>query len=79
VVVAKCSDPHRDGGYWSTARMLLESGLCLALDSDKLKEVGWGWGPGRVLVRAATLVLLPRVEGRLWLLSAFAKQDVVVP
>lgn len=39
VVVAKCSDPHRDGGYWGTARMLLESGLCLALDGDKLKQV----------------------------------------
>jgi hypothetical protein len=53
VVVAKCSDPHRDGGYWGTARMLLESGLCLALDGDKLAEVTEGglcvvcvWGGG---------------------------------
>ena len=30
VVTAKLSG-HRDPGYWETARMLLESALCLAL------------------------------------------------
>jgi hypothetical protein len=29
-VIAKLGG-HRDPGYWETARMLLESGLCLAL------------------------------------------------
>jgi short subunit dehydrogenase-like uncharacterized protein len=33
-------DAHRDPGYYSTSRMLLESGLCLALQSAELKQAG---------------------------------------
>ncbi|KIY97407.1 saccharopine dehydrogenase (NAD(+),L-glutamate-forming) [Monoraphidium neglectum] len=62
VVVAKCSDPHRDGGYWSTARMLLESGLCLALDSDKLKEAGQLQGGVLTPATAMGLVLAGRLR-----------------
>jgi hypothetical protein len=33
VIVAECADNSRDPGYWGTARLVLEAGLCLALDS----------------------------------------------
>ena len=38
VVRGLVADPHRDPGYWSTSRMVLEAGLCLALDSDKISQ-----------------------------------------
>ncbi len=31
-----CTKDKRDGGYWSTSRMLLETGLALVLDSAQL-------------------------------------------
>lgn len=37
-VVAEVGDPHRDPGYWSTSRMVLESALCLALEKAELDE-----------------------------------------
>ena len=33
---AEVGDPNRDGGYWGTARMLLEAALCLALQQQDL-------------------------------------------
>ncbi|GAB4819277.1 hypothetical protein N2152v2_006323 [Parachlorella kessleri] len=36
VVVAELGDPKRDPGYWGTSRMLLEAGLCLALQQGEL-------------------------------------------
>ncbi|GAB4819276.1 hypothetical protein N2152v2_006322 [Parachlorella kessleri] len=36
IVVAELGDPKRDPGYWGTARMVLEAGLCLALQQDQL-------------------------------------------
>lgn len=36
VVQAEVADPHRDGGYWGTSRMLLEAALCLALQQQEL-------------------------------------------
>ena len=36
VVIAEVGDPHRDPGYWSTSRMVLEAGLCLALQQKEL-------------------------------------------
>lgn len=62
MVVAKCSDPKRDGGYWGTARMLLESGLCLALDSQKLKEAGYLQGGVLTPATAMGLVLADRLR-----------------
>lgn len=38
VIIGNVADPNRDAGYWGTSRMLLESGLCLALDMDKLEQ-----------------------------------------
>lgn len=35
-VIARFSDPHRDPGYWGTARLVLEAALCLALNKDVL-------------------------------------------
>lgn len=36
VVRAEVCDPHRDYGYWGTARMVLEAALCLALEQEEL-------------------------------------------
>ncbi len=39
VVTVECGD-KRDPGYWSTSRMLLESGLCLALQNEECNRAG---------------------------------------
>jgi short subunit dehydrogenase-like uncharacterized protein len=62
VVVAKCSDPSRDGGYWSTSRMLLEAGLCLALDTSKLEAAGLPKGGVLTPASAMGLVLADRLR-----------------
>ncbi|GBF98360.1 saccharopine dehydrogenase [Raphidocelis subcapitata] len=62
VVVAKCSDPQRDGGYWSTSRMLLEAGLCLALDGERLKQAGLRQGGVLTPASAMGLVLADRLR-----------------
>jgi hypothetical protein len=62
VVVAKCSDPQRDGGYWSTSRMLLEAGLCLALDGERLKQAR-----GVAPLQAGVLGRPPAADQRGWL------------
>jgi short subunit dehydrogenase-like uncharacterized protein len=40
VLIGKVADKHRDGGYWGTSRMLLEAGLCMALQGDELNADG---------------------------------------
>ncbi|KAF8057624.1 trans-acting enoyl reductase [Scenedesmus sp. PABB004] len=62
VIVARVADPARDPGYWGTARMLLEAGLCLALDSAACAEAGCK--PGGVLTPASAmgLVLVNRLR-----------------
>jgi short subunit dehydrogenase-like uncharacterized protein len=62
VVVAKCADPARDGGYWSTSRMLLEAGLCLALDAERLKQAGYQQGGVLTPASAMGLVLADRLR-----------------
>ncbi|KAG2501934.1 hypothetical protein HYH03_000432 [Edaphochlamys debaryana] len=37
VVKGHCGDPARDAGYWSTSRMLLETGLAMALEGARLR------------------------------------------
>ena len=38
-VVAIFEDLHRDPGYWGTSSLLLEAGLCLALQKDELEKL----------------------------------------
>jgi short subunit dehydrogenase-like uncharacterized protein len=51
-------------GYWSTSRMILEAGLALALDADKIAATG-ECRAGGVLTpaSAAGMVLLERLRG----------------
>ena len=62
VVVARCQDPKRDGGYWSTSRMLLEAGLCLALDARRLEADGYPSGGVLTPASAMGLVLAERLR-----------------
>lgn len=55
VVKGLVADPHRDPGYWSTSRMVLEAGLCLALDADKVK-------PGGGVLTSASGIGLPLID-----------------
>ena len=68
LVKGVCGDAHRDPGYWGTSRMVLEAGLCLALDGDKLD--GAGCAQAGVLTAAAAMgpVLLGRLRaaGMTW-------------
>jgi short subunit dehydrogenase-like uncharacterized protein len=40
VAVVALGDPNRDAGYFGTSRMLLETGLCLALEERACEEAG---------------------------------------
>jgi short subunit dehydrogenase-like uncharacterized protein len=40
VAVVAIADLKRDAGYWGTSRLLLEAGLCLALDERACEEAG---------------------------------------
>lgn len=62
VVVASCTDPARDGGYWSTSRMLLEAGLCLALDAARLEADGMPKGGSLTPASAMGLALADRLR-----------------
>ena len=58
-------DPNRDGGYWSTSRMVLESALCLSLQASALNTDPYASKhPSGVLTPAAAfgLVLLQRLK-----------------
>ncbi|KAG2439493.1 hypothetical protein HXX76_004847 [Chlamydomonas incerta] len=63
VVRGKCGD-RRDPGYWSTSRMLLETGLALSVDGPKL-AADPRLATGGVLTAAAAggHVLLERLRG----------------
>ncbi len=51
----------RDGGYFSTARMILETGLCL-LEGDKLKQAGLPAGGCLTPAAACGLALADRLN-----------------
>ncbi|KAL4451997.1 hypothetical protein ABPG75_007659 [Micractinium tetrahymenae] len=57
LVQAEVGDPHRDGGYWGTSRMLLESALCLALQQKEL-EADKTLQKGGVLTPASAMGML---------------------
>lgn len=63
-VVAIFEDLHRDPGYWGTSRLLLEAGLCLALQKDELEKLDCPVKKGGVLTPASALgpVLLERLR-----------------
>jgi short subunit dehydrogenase-like uncharacterized protein len=56
----------RDPGYGSTAKMISEAALCLALDIDRRKTGGGVWTPGA----AMGLALVPRLQQRAGLVFA---------
>jgi short subunit dehydrogenase-like uncharacterized protein len=58
-------DMHRDGGYGSTSRMILEIALCLALQGEELaKDPYASKNPGGILTPASAcgLVLVDRLR-----------------
>ena len=58
-------DPHRDPGYYSTSRMILECALCMALQGADVRSDPWaGKNPGGVLNPASALglVLVERLK-----------------
>lgn len=59
VVRGLVADPHRDPGYWSTSRMVLEAALCLALDEDKVKA---GGASGGGVLTSASGLGMPLIE-----------------
>ncbi|PSC71057.1 saccharopine dehydrogenase [Micractinium conductrix] len=63
LVQAEVGDPHRDGGYWGTSRMLLESALCLALQQQELDKAD-DLQKGGVLTAASAMgmVLVERLR-----------------
>lgn len=63
-VVAIFEDSSRDPGYWGTSRLLLEAGLCLALQQDELEKLDCPVKKGGVLTPASALgpVLLERLR-----------------
>ncbi|WIA42929.1 hypothetical protein OEZ86_008843 [Tetradesmus obliquus] len=63
VIVAECADPARDPGYWGTARLVLEAGLCLALDSAACKAAGCADGGVLTPASAMGMVLVQRLHG----------------
>ncbi|KAK9914994.1 hypothetical protein WJX75_003449 [Coccomyxa subellipsoidea] len=60
-VIAKLGG-HRDPGYWETARMLLESGLCLALQEEELKKAGKLQGGVLTPASAMGMLLIDRLN-----------------
>jgi short subunit dehydrogenase-like uncharacterized protein len=57
-----CGPSYRDGGYWGTARMLLEAGLCLALDQAKCAAAGYQQGGVLTPASAMGMVLVERLR-----------------
>lgn len=62
VIVASCADEKRDPGYWGTARLLLEAGLCLALDQAACDEAGCVRGGVLTPASALGMVLVDRLR-----------------
>lgn len=61
VVTAECGD-KRDPGYWSTSRMLLEAGLCLALQGKECSEASCLAGGVLTPATAMGMVLVQRLR-----------------
>ena len=63
VVIGEMGDPKRDPGYWGTSRMVLEAGLCLALQQGAL-DGDEGLVHGGVLTPASAMGshLIERLE-----------------
>ncbi|MEW5314423.1 MAG: hypothetical protein WDW38_005924 [Sanguina aurantia] len=55
-------DAKRDPGYWGTSRMVLEAGLCLVEDAEKLKEAGYAAGGVLTPATAMGTVLITRLQ-----------------
>ncbi|GAX74962.1 hypothetical protein CEUSTIGMA_g2408.t1 [Chlamydomonas eustigma] len=62
VVKGVCGDPKRDPGYWSTSRMVLEAGLCLAQDEGKLLAEGYAQSGVMTAAAAMGMVLVERLR-----------------
>jgi short subunit dehydrogenase-like uncharacterized protein len=62
VIVAECADNSRDPGYWGTARLVLEAGLCLALDSGACSSAGCQAGGVLTPASAMGMVLVQRLR-----------------
>lgn len=62
VVTAYVADEARDPGYWGTARMVLEAGLCLALDAQATADAGCHSGGVLTPASAMGLVLMERLR-----------------
>lgn len=62
VIVADVADEWRDPGYWGTARMVLEAGLCLALDAEACAAAGCLQGGVLTPASAMGLVLIDRLK-----------------
>jgi short subunit dehydrogenase-like uncharacterized protein len=62
VIEAYVADEHRDPGYWGTARMLLEAGLCLALDGAACEAAGCQKGGVLTPASAMGVVLIDRLR-----------------
>ncbi|MEW5297113.1 MAG: hypothetical protein WDW36_000341 [Sanguina aurantia] len=58
----KVEDAKRDPGYWGTSRMVLEAGLCLVEDAEKLKEAGYAAGGVLTPATAMGTVLITRLQ-----------------
>lgn len=78
--VASIQDLHRDGGYLSTSRMLLEVALCMALQADDIKKDPYaGKVAGGVLTPASAtgLVLVERLKAAGYNLDVHTETPVV--
>lgn len=58
VIKGRCGDKNRDGGYWSTSRLILETGLCLAREEEGTRSGGGVMTPAA----AAGLALIERLK-----------------
>jgi short subunit dehydrogenase-like uncharacterized protein len=59
---ALLQDPKRDPGYWGTSRMVLEAGLCLALQQDEMLAAGLPAGGDLTPAVAMGMVLVERLR-----------------
>ncbi|GAX74961.1 hypothetical protein CEUSTIGMA_g2407.t1 [Chlamydomonas eustigma] len=62
LVEGLCGDPKRDPGYLSTSRMVLEAGLCLALEDQRLLAQGCAQSGVMTAAAAMGMVLVERLR-----------------
>jgi hypothetical protein len=62
IVKAYVADEARDPGYWGTSRMVLEAGLCLALDAKDCDAAGCKSSGVLTPASAMGLVLMDRLR-----------------